>query len=193
MGVIYFITTPTGKRYVGQTRDLKRRISDYRFKTKKRNTPILNSVNKYGWESHKMYVIEEVSDERLSEREIFWIQVMMTYRIKHENGLNLTLGGEGHRGTWMHDIERRKRQSERCKGSGGNFYGKRHTEETKKKMSQMAMVRNRLKNIRVPLHGQIKSREATIRACVLINTIDSAITEFNSRVDVAKKLNTTLP
>ena len=41
----------------------------------------------------------------------------------------MTLGGDGQRSTWMHDTERRKKQSRLFSGQGNPFYGKTHSEE----------------------------------------------------------------
>lgn len=48
-------------------------------------------MNKYGSNHFFISCIEEVADELLSEREIYWIQQYNSYN----NGYNATLGGDG--------------------------------------------------------------------------------------------------
>ena len=74
---IYKITSPTGKIYIGQTRDLIRREKDYKAIYKKNKRKINYSIQKYGWENHKFEVIEECPIDQLNEREIFHKQQVL--------------------------------------------------------------------------------------------------------------------
>lgn len=74
MGVIYKITSPSNKAYVGKTYDLNKRIASHKHCAKSgKNLLLSNSIRKYGWEAHRLEVIEEMDDNILNEREIFWI------------------------------------------------------------------------------------------------------------------------
>ena len=63
MGFVYLITSPTGRRYVGQTKHVERRINLYKYKTKNdcgwKNAKVMNSIKKYGWDAHKFEILEE--------------------------------------------------------------------------------------------------------------------------------------
>jgi hypothetical protein len=83
---------------------------------KKRKSIIHDSIKGYGWEAHKLEVIEEIADELLNDREVFWIKELNTFYLDNEKGMNMTRGGDGNGVSWMHDIERRKKQSESRKG-----------------------------------------------------------------------------
>lgn len=190
MGVIYKITSPTDKIYIGQTVDQKRRISDYRFKNKRYNTILFNSIKKYGWKMHLMEIIEDnVPEDKLSEREMFWIKELNTYHVNNKNGMNMTIGGEGHRGSWMHDIERRKRESEKRKGPLGSFYGKHHTEEVKKYISEFMSERNKKMGIKVPDWGAEKGWEKVRRAVLAYDSKGNFISQHKSLTEAAKCLN----
>jgi group I intron endonuclease len=147
-------------------------MASHRYSAKKnsRSIILLNSIKKYGWDAHKVEIIEEVTDDRLNEREVFWISELKTYCYENPNGCNMTKGGEGQRTTWMHDIERRKRQSERFKGAGGTFYGKHHTEENKKKASIRATEYNLRTGKKVPQWGAEKGWDAVRREVVCYNS-----------------------
>ncbi len=136
MPFIYKITNPKNKIYIGQTRWLKRRINEYKTCTGKKNLLIYNSIQKYGWDAHTFEVIEEVDVTKLDEREIFWINQFDTFWYKNKNGLNLTIGGSGQRSPWKHNKEKVKFYSEKFKGEGNPFYGKKHTAETRKAISE---------------------------------------------------------
>lgn len=188
MGVIYKLTSPIGRVYVGKTRNLKRRISDYKYKLNGRHSIIINSIKKYGWKAHLLEIIEELEESRLDEREIFWIKELKTYNQEYPEGMNLTRGGEGQRSTWMHDIERRKRQSERFSGSGGSFYGKHHTEENKAASSKRAREYNLKNGIRVPEWGAEKGREVVRRKVVCYSSDGKLLSEYPSMTAASKAL-----
>lgn len=82
---IYKITSPSNRIYIGQTVDFVKRKSHY--KNLKRNSQIrlYNSVKKYGWDSHKLELIEECDVNALSERERYWQEF---YDVLNCNGLN---------------------------------------------------------------------------------------------------------
>ena len=51
---IYKITSPTGRVYIGQSVDIKRRIRVYRYPEQvKSQRKLYDSLNKYGYEKHK--------------------------------------------------------------------------------------------------------------------------------------------
>lgn len=90
MGVIYKATCQiNGKSYIGQTRQLfekrKRKHEqakdDYAFHL---------AIQKYGTKNFNWEIIEECSNEKLNEREKYWIAYYNTYA----KGYNSTTGGD---------------------------------------------------------------------------------------------------
>jgi group I intron endonuclease len=83
---IYKITSPSGKIYIGQSKNLHRRQGDYNRYSKKscRQVKLMASINKYGWINHVFEIIEECSIEELSVKERFWQE----YYNSVEHGLN---------------------------------------------------------------------------------------------------------
>lgn len=190
MGVIYKITSPSGREYVGKTYDLRKRINMHKSASKKDSKIILYcSIRKYGWDAHKLEVIEEVADELMDEREMFWIAELKTYCYDYPGQMNMTKGGEGQRSTWMHDVERRKKASEHFSGDGNGFYGKKHTDECRKELSKLASIRNKKNGVTVPEWGAEKGRNI-VRRPVLCYGIDGVfISEYISLTEAAKTLN----
>jgi predicted GIY-YIG superfamily endonuclease len=46
---IYKITSPSEKVYIGQSRNIQRRVKNYKRIDCKQQTILYNSINKYGW------------------------------------------------------------------------------------------------------------------------------------------------
>lgn len=86
---IYKITSPTGKIYVGQSKNIFQRFNFYSFYNCKNQTKLYNSFKKYKVENHIFEIIEECSIKHLDEREKYWIKYLNSI----ENGLNIQNGG----------------------------------------------------------------------------------------------------
>lgn len=97
-GVIYKITNPNGKLYIGQTTHYSSRVSAYRNLNIRRQELIQNSIKKYGWENHEIEIICEAPPEELDQKEVYYINEYQTYCRVNPNGMNMTLGGLGSRG-----------------------------------------------------------------------------------------------
>jgi hypothetical protein len=54
--------------------------------------PIVRAISKYGADKFKFRVLEECVDDKVNEREIYWIERLNSCG---KNGYNVTLGGEG--------------------------------------------------------------------------------------------------
>ena len=193
MGVIYKIESPTGRIYVGQTKHLKRRIACYKHNYTKNkfssgHNKLYNSLRKYGFENHKFSIIETVDDSVLYEREKYWIKELDTYCFDNPKHLNMSRGGEGGGKTWMFDVERRKKQSELFKGEGSPFYGRKHTEETKKNLSKKNSEYNKKHNIRVPEWGVEKGRLKVMITIVCYDKYGNFLKEYVSASEASRLL-----
>ncbi len=184
MGLIYKITSPTGRLYVGQTKHFGRRINTYKYKiindTGWKNAKIMNSLKKYGWDAHKLEIIEECEDCKLNEREIFWIAELKTYCYEYPRNMNMTKGGESGGAPWMHDIERRKKQSKAFTKEGNPFFGKTHTQEFKEKKSKQVSEYNKKMGIKVPKYGYEKGLDAIRKPVLCYDKNGNFIKEFIS-------------
>lgn len=117
---IYKITSPSGRYYVGQSVDLKRRESEYRslFDKIKNQPKLYNSIVKYGWEAHHLDIIEYCSEEELNCSERFWQDIFDVLN----GGLNCILQecGEKRR---TYSKEMREKISARTKGENNPMFG----------------------------------------------------------------------
>ena len=140
MMCIYKITDlSNGKIYIGKTKDLKRRIKEYRCKSKSLSNKkvqyrIMKIINEKGFENFKFSILEEVSDsELLDSREIFWISHLNSR--DPDIGYNSKTGGSG--GSMI-------KLSKDLMSK--NSMGFRHSEEEKKKRSKPILVVNTFTN-----------------------------------------------
>lgn len=88
---IYKITSPTGKIYIGQTRNFKGLVNRYKDGRCKNQRKLYYSILKHGFDLHTLEIIEECTVEQLNEKEINYIKLYNTFNTEH--GLNCTSGG----------------------------------------------------------------------------------------------------
>lgn len=95
MPYIYKITnTVNQKVYIGKTmHSINKRWKEHcrDYKKEKLQRPIYVAMRKYGIENFQIEQLEEVPNEKLNEREKFWIEYYSSFK----NGYNATLGGDG--------------------------------------------------------------------------------------------------
>jgi len=121
MITIYKITSPTGKIYIGQTKDYRKRMNSYRILNCKTQFRLHNSLKKYGFANHKCEIVEEIDNILADEREQYWITYFKCYWKDDNKGLNLNRGGNR----------------------------PKHTQETKKKLSKIFFGSNHIKSKKI--------------------------------------------
>ena len=105
MAYIYTITNLiNNNQYVGKTSkpnpydrwkqhiQLAKTLDNLQENNSAHSMPILRAIHKHGKDNFKFRVIEECKDDKLSEREMYWIQELGTYG---NGGYNATFGGDG--------------------------------------------------------------------------------------------------
>jgi group I intron endonuclease len=132
MQVIIYKTTNllNGKIYIGQDRNNN---SDYLGS----GTLLKRAIKKYGLINFKKDIIEYCDSLKfLNEKEMFWISY---YNSTNRNiGYNIALGGSGGDTLSNHPNikEIGNKISLKNKGEKNGFYGKNHSDETRKKMQE---------------------------------------------------------
>ena len=128
------------KSYVGQTiKTLAKRWDKGRGYTRNGKTnKFANAIEKHGWDNFNHDILLTIECETKEEL-LFWLNEWEKYYIEEydsfRNGYNMTLGGEGTVGC-IPSEETRVRLSEATKGEKNGMYGKSHTEESRKAMSE---------------------------------------------------------
>lgn len=158
---IYKITSPSNSVYIGQSWDIKKRVQKYQRLHCKGQKYIYNSFLKYGFEAHKIEIIHllptDISQEVMNSYEIAYWQSYKDLGIKMLNIREAGTGGRqseeskklmslGHIGK-KHSDATKKILSERSKGQK-RLLGFRHSEASKLKMSEYQKGRSRPEHIR---------------------------------------------
>lgn len=152
IGIVYCFESPSKKKYVGITINPDLRYKEHERHSKRLNTLFYRAIRKYGFENFSYEILEEVN--RPTKEELWvalttlekeYIKKLDTYN--PENGYNCTLGGDGvvgHKFT-KEQLEKISRalkgkmvgSKNPMYGKVGTFKGKKHTEETKKRLSEI--------------------------------------------------------
>jgi group I intron endonuclease len=178
---IYKITSPSGRIYVGQSKNIEKRLSYYSGLQCVEQRKIYASLVKYGWENHTFEIIETCFYSDINEREKHWISF---YNSSSEDNLNILHGGKGSSGrVWTRELRDklrnanlgRKQSTETIQKRALANTGRKRTEETKKKMSEASMGKKRSpESIANSIKGRIgiklsDSHKESIRQRMILN------------------------
>lgn len=191
MGVIYKITNPKGKIYIGKSKNLKVRLRRYRMTTLKPDTVIHKSVVKYGWDNHIVEILETLENNLLNEREVFWIAELKTnlYLYPKGNGMNLTQGSDGGNPMiWMNDKEKLCKAVEKRTGINSCRYGIKLSQEMKERIAKGVSISNIKTGRIVPKWGAEKSYSKSRKPVICYDINGDFIGEYISTNHAAKEL-----
>ena len=153
----------TGWVYIGQTKHFKRRmIEHFGIHARKGTSYIHRSIQTYGKDNFSCSIIDEaLSRDELNTKESKWISLRHCYvgDPLYKGGYNLTSGGDSFimsdetkskisskakgRTPWNKGTKKQKKPFLGFKGEHNPFYGKKHTTESKQKVSQANLGRVR--------------------------------------------------
>jgi group I intron endonuclease len=180
---IYKITSPTGRIYIGQTKCTKKRFYSYSKNQCKSQKRLYRSFNKYGFENHIIEIIEECDSLMSNERERYWQEY---YDVIGENGLNCLLTSTSDLPLiFKKDILERINKS---KYGNKNMLGKKHSEQTKKKLSLIFKGCKHTEETKQKISkAQLgrKLSEETIKKIILANTGRIASEETKKKISEA--------
>ncbi len=127
---VYKILSPTGKVYIGQSVNIKRRFRDYKSRVNCAQKVLAKSFKKYGVDNHQFDIIEYCNIEQLNCSERFWQD---EFNVLGKKGLNCLLTPCGEK-RYKHSKETLKKISDNMKGVNNPMYGKSFSEEHKTKL-----------------------------------------------------------
>lgn len=169
-GYIYKLTSPSNKCYIGQTVNLKSRLTSYKNFHKKEKQPyIFNALKKYGFDNFTVDIIETIEKETTEELqdslntlEIFYIDKFDT--TNKEKGYNI------------------------CKGGNQGRLGVKTSEETKEKLRN-AWTPELREHVSKQFRGKRSGNALNIIAVLQYNMDGNFIAEYESLTDAAKAVN----
>ena len=155
--VIYQHTSPSGKSYIGQTNNYKKRNSYHKFSIREedrlQSSPFTQAIAKYGWDSFTHRLLENnLTLDEANEREQFYIALFNTLT---PNGYNVLPGGKN----------------------------STHTDETKQKMRLLATGRKHseetIQKIKLAKQAQAKDISERMKGRVLSDETKQKIRDAN--------------
>lgn len=114
---IYKITSPSGKIYIGQSINIKKRIRSYRYSSNCKQRRLKFSFDKYGIDNHQFTIVEICSVDQLNERERYWQDF---YNVIGDDGLNCVLQKSNNKSGFTSD-ETKSKISKSRKGIKSNY------------------------------------------------------------------------
>jgi group I intron endonuclease len=192
VGVIYSLvlnTEPDRVRYIGLTTQKRpeQRLAFHRWASRRGDRSALYAwMRKHGDQNVEMRVIESCDTiEDLRDAERFWIAALGGPR---SDLLNLTEGGDGTSG-YVPSEEQSRAHSERMQGEGNSFHGKRHTSESRARMSDSHTGHSPTSGFSGRTHGP--DTRAKIRAA--ITGIKRDVRWYHNKFHVVGQSQSTMP
>jgi group I intron endonuclease len=143
--IIYKLTSPSGKVYIGRTDDFERRMIEHKHRiTKQARWPIYKAAKKYGWDN----IIKEIIDTADTLEDC--VTKELEYILKYDsmkNGYNSTYNTKDGGDVWLgrKDTDEYKKFVEKmstiASGVNNGMFGKNHSEEAKNKQKEKAKGR----------------------------------------------------
>lgn len=109
---IYKITNPKGKIYIGQTIDFDRRVYQYKMLNCKEQPKLYNSLKKYGFNNHVFELIHQCQETNLTILERYYQELYKTIENDNLNCFLVTTKDK----TGRHTEETKRKMSESAKG-----------------------------------------------------------------------------
>lgn len=100
--------------------------------------PIAAAFRKYGLDSFDVEILEEIPVEKLDEREQFWLDHYRSYEKRIGYNICREAGTTRGRRHTPESIEKIKSNQPKQEGMDNPFYGKKHSPEIKKMLSEKA-------------------------------------------------------
>jgi len=135
-GIYTIMCLINGKIYVGRSVNWEKRLKGHKFilnKNQHLNQHLQSAWNKYGEENFTFELLEEYEERFLSSMEHWWCNMLNTHNRKYGYNIEPTSPF----GMIHLSEETKEKLSKALKGRKGTFLGRKHNEESKKKMSDV--------------------------------------------------------
>jgi len=156
-GVYVIESVIDNRKYVGGTCNLRNRLKEHKFSLRRgvhENPNLRNFYNEYGNNHLKFSPLEFCSEENLSAREQFYLDSL-------QPSFNVHKSTKGRLGLPLsYETKRKISEANKIaqKGKKGPMDGKQHTEETKRKLSEIAKKRRLSEATKQKISASLKGR-----------------------------------
>ena len=161
MEYIYKITSPSGKSYIGRTKDLNDRMAQHKYEAKKnrKKSTIYKAIRKYGWDNMKVEILEMGSSKDIEALEEKHILESNSLKIGYNDTIRTTGGNvwEGKEDTEEFQ-QFKEHMSKVTSGENNGMFGRTHSEETRAKMKAKAAGRCSLEWF-IDKHGKVEGTQ----------------------------------
>jgi group I intron endonuclease len=200
---IYKITSPSGRVYIGQSRNINNRISSYRNIRCNKQPKLLASLQKHGWQTHKFEVVYElpsdVEQTTINQYETLYWQFYLDCGFEMLNTRE-----PGSKGRFdKHSIEKREKSRKKSGNAARSLETRRRigkanigkskqprTLEHKEKLSKALKGRIKGKQSEVTKQRRAETRQTRKSGMKRVLHIESNVI-YNSRKEAAEAFNWT--
>lgn len=163
------INLVNNKIYVGQTkRGYRKRFLEH-IKPNDGSPYLKNAIKKYGVDNFECELLDIAYDqETANEKEKSWISALKTFNGK--NGYNILMGGN----VKPLNSDTKNKMSSSKKGELNSFYGKKHSTQSKEKMSKWKRENYILE--KHPLSKKVK--------CIELNRVFNCVREAEIELNI---------
>ncbi|RWZ87266.1 MAG: hypothetical protein EO766_12130 [Hydrotalea sp. AMD] len=178
--LIYIHTSPSGKSYIGQTCNYKRRTTRHKCQTSGCNL-FYKAIQKYGWDSFTHNIL--VEHLTLDEANIQEVELISKFNTLAPNGYNLNTGGKNA----VPSKETREKMSKAKKGKIPHNKGKPMSEEQKQHLSKLNKGKSRPNHIKQKMIG--KPNLHTSKCWIITNILTQEQYKVNNLPSWCKEHN----
>lgn len=183
---IYVITSPSGRIYVGQSCSIEQRFKQYKKKSCKDQPIIYNSLEKYGWKTHTFEVILELPENISQGCLDTWEEYFMDlYRSQGYELMNIK--GAGSHG--RHSEETKRKISDSHKKNGRDKNGSNNPMFGKKHSEiSIQRIKSAKANSRKLRPPKVKQKNKS-KYLVTVYKDGQMVGVFNKMIDAARNLS----
>jgi group I intron endonuclease len=145
---IYKVVSPSGKVYIGQSRNLYKRYYQYKSYHCKKQKHLYSSLMKYGFETHSFETLQVLPDD-ICQDTLDNLEQVFIDKYKESGHTMMNIKDAGSNGA--HSEETRRKIGESNLGKHQHWTGRTHTDETKQK------IKNALTG-RIPWNKGLKTK-----------------------------------
>ena len=134
MDVVYKITSPKGKSYIGRTNSFVDRMREHKHEANKlrRDYPLYRAIRRYGWDNFTKEILVEATSEEIEALELHYIKKYDTVK----NGYNATYNTEGGGNLWLgregtkEHLDFIEKMTKINSGENNGMFGKKHSNDS---------------------------------------------------------------